>query len=174
MQIKPWWLTLPITLMACGTVPVGSAEVPDVQVVIPATLELPSTVTAPVVYLRENKFGGQGIPALVNSVGISGTARYDGTGQVQQVKVFVRPSLDNLAACLNFTEYVVCFGDESAQLTGTIDFRAGNPTGVALGGPALLNAAKAGQGYFGLQATGSSVVAGDALRLTGLRAVARF
>lgn len=169
-----WVLAVPLALAGCGNVPVGSRDLPDVQLVVPATFQFSVPLTSPVVYLRENKFGGQGIPALVNSVGISGTARYVGAGQVQQVKVYVRPNLEDLPNCLNFAEYVVCLGDESGQAAGTIDFSQGNPVGFRLGGPALLNAAKAGQGYFGLQATASSVVAGDLLNLTGLRAVAKF
>ena len=168
------WCLVPLALTACGTLPVGSAAIPDVQLTIPASLSLPVALTTPVVYLREDRFGGRGIPPLVNSVGVQGSAHYSGSGQVQQLRVYVRPSLDALPGCFAFTDYVVCFGDESAQAVGTIDFSRDNPTAVSLGGPALLNAARAGTGYFGLQATGRSVTAGDVLTFTNLRAVAKF
>ena len=172
-------LALPLTLAGCGTIPVGSVAIPDIAVTVPATFQLPLglpvAVTSPVVYTKENKFGGSGIPSLVNNVGVEGTARYTGAGDVKTLQVFVRQSLTNLpSSCLDLTQYVVCLGDESVQAVGTIDFTKSNPAPVSLGGPVLLSAAKAGEGYFGVQATASNVVAGDTLELTNLRGVAKF
>lgn len=166
-------------LAGCGNIPVGSVNLPDVTVTVPGSLLSPIDVSTSVVYFKQNQFGAQRIPALVNSVGIQGRAEYATvTGAhpaIQKVNVFVRPTLDgDLAGCNSYTDYVECKGDESGHAVGSIDFSRGNPTDFDLRGAPLLEAARNGEGYFGIQLAGRQVVSGDQLRLTQLRAVARF
>lgn len=166
---------LPLALAACGTIPVGSAPLPDVILNLPSTGVLPITATSPVVYYNEDQFKQSGgIPGLVNNLSIVGTAEYVGTGNVDTVDVYVRQNLNNLSNCTTYGQYVVCGGDESGQLVGQLDFRQSKRQDFSFGNGVLLNAARAGHAYFGVKVASSGFGPADQLKFTNMRAVAKF
>lgn len=168
--------SLALVLGACGNIPVANVPLPPVTITVPVDLQSPVSLTSPVIYIDQNQYEGQDIPALVNAVDIMGTAEYKvtvgGSFDVQTVKLFVRQSLDS--GCTRIATYVECDGDESANAIGSFDFSKNNPTPFRAGGPALLNALRAKKAYFGFQVSGGKVNAGDQVLLTNLRAVAKF
>ena len=174
-----WPAAFALVLGACGNIPLGSVALPPVAVTVPVDFASPISITTPIIYIDQNQYAGQSLPSLVNAVDIDGTAEYQSkplsTSDVQQVELFVRQSRDQLLQdCTQVTTYFVCGGDESANAIGSFDFSKSNPTTFRAGGPALLNALRAGSAYFGFRASGSKVNAGDQVLLTNLRAVGKF
>lgn len=158
-------------LTACN-LPVATVALPDLSVNLPVTLSLPLTVTTPVIYSAKNLLAGQGgIPGLVNSVGVQGTAEYVGARPIQTLDIYVR---QNLTGCFIVSAFAYCGLNEAPEFLGSIHFASGKSTTFTFGNTALLKAAQAGQLYLGVRVTGSGFNAGDQLKFTNLTAVARL
>lgn len=164
-------LAAALTLSACGVIPTPPVNIPDV------TLDLQSSVASrgQVIYMRQDAFGGASIPKILQGLSISGDARYTAlSGNLSEVAVYVRTSMPS--GCQNLTADVAACDPaaESAQAIGTISLQPGASKGFTLSGPALDEAGKAGHGYFGVRAVRGDSLTGEQLRLTSMKARARF
>ncbi|UWX65549.1 hypothetical protein [Deinococcus rubellus] len=102
---------------------------------------------------------------LPSSVGFGQCVAYDGSD------AFAGTSLPSLPG----SGMRVCAASgESAQKIGTLTLKGGEVTGFQLSGVALDRAAKAGRGYFGVQALSGVSLLGDHLKLSGMKVSAKF
>lgn len=155
-------------------VPTPPVALPDV------TLNLQSSALAQgrVIYIRQDALAGASIPKVLQGLSISGQAQYTSAGgNLSEVAVYVRTSLDNLpSSCTSPSPLVVVCeaAGEASRAVGTLNLAAGQSRPFTLSGPALDEAGKAGHGYFGVRAVQGNSLSGDRLSLTELRARARF
>lgn len=162
-------------LCACGVVPLPAVAIPDQSLSLPSSAGFENYVA----YDGSDAFGGTSLPGLLSNVSVSGNVDYAGAGTLKQVAVYLRSSMPSCAAPplskSPLSKSQLCAaGDEAGQRIGTISIQNGAVTGFQLAGGALDAAAKAGHGYFGVQAIQGASLVGDTLKLSGMKASAKF
>lgn len=166
-----------LALAACGVIPTPPVALPD------TTLPLTNTALSmgQVVYIEQDVLAGSTLPSALQGLTISGNALYTASGgSLSSMKLYVRPTLSTVkSSCIAVPAsipamYLCDPAGESAQAIGSIAVQAGVNRAFSLSGAALDVAAKSGHGYFGVQVTGGQALQGESLKLTGLKAQARF
>jgi hypothetical protein len=157
-------------LSACGVVPLPAVSIPDQSLSLPSSAGFENYVT----YDGSDAFGGTTLPGLLSNVSVSGNVDYAGTGSLRQVAVYLRSALPGCLQVVGSKTQLCDAEGEAAQRIGTISLQNGVVTGFNLSGAALDASAKAGHGYFGVQALQGSSLAGDTLKLSSMKASAKF
>ena len=157
-------------LSACGVVPLPAVAIPDQSLSLPSSAGFENYVA----YDGSDAFGGTSLPGVLSNVSVSGNVDYAGTGTLKQVAVYLRSSMPSCTAAPLSKSQLCAAGDEAGQRIGTISIQNGAVTGFQLAGGALDAAAKAGHGYFGVQAIQGASLVGDTLKLSGMKASAKF
>ncbi|TSA83000.1 hypothetical protein FNU79_12835 [Deinococcus detaillensis] len=161
---------LSAALCACGIVPLPAASIPDQTLTLPPSAGFESYVA----YDGSDAFSGTSIPGILSNVSVSGQVLYAGAGDLQRVAVYLRSSLPSCNAVPGSKAQVCDASGEINQKVGTLTVQNGVVTGFSLSGSALDRAAKAGHGYFGVQAMQGQSMAGDSLKLTAMKASAKL
>ncbi|MFC4636918.1 hypothetical protein [Deinococcus hohokamensis] len=159
-----------LTLAACGIVPTPAVPVPDAE--IPLTAALVSSNS--VVYSSQNGLSGATLPSVLQGLTIRGDALYVSKGgSLKKVALYVRADLPS--GCTQVATLYTCpASGETAQTIGTVTLTANQPTPFTLQGAALDTAAKKGTGYFGVQVFEGQPLDTESVRLTNMKAQARF
>jgi len=166
---------LPLTLCAallagCGVVPLPAVGIPDQTLKLPASAGFEQYVA----YDGSDAFAGTALPSLLSQVRVSGQVQYGGVGDLSEVAVYLRSSLPSCTALPGSSMQLCAASGEAAQKIGTLTLRGGEVTGFQLSGSALDRAAKAGHGYFGVQALSGASLTGDQIKLSGMKASAKL
>ena len=157
-------------LASCGLIPLPAVTLPDFTLTLPSSLGYEQSV----LYDGSDAFGGKSLPGLLSNVKVTGNLSYSGAGNLSQVAVYLRSSLPTCMS-LPATSVQACDASgETAQKVGTLTLQNGVATSFTLSGAALDTAAKAGHGYFGVQALSGSSVLNDKVKFSGMQASAKF
>ena len=169
--MKKFLLPVAAALLAsCGLVPLPAVTLPEYTLTLPSSLGFEQSV----LYDGSDAFGGKSLPGLLSNVKVTGNVSYSGAGNLSEVGVYLRSSLPACDAVPGTSVRACDASGETAQKVGTLTLQNGVATGFTLSGAALDTAAKAGHGYFGVQAMSGSSVLGDTVKLSGMQASARF
>ncbi|WP_420597235.1 hypothetical protein [Deinococcus sp.] len=169
MKLQPL-LVAPLLLASCGIVPLPAVAIPDQTLTLPAS----SSAADRVIYDGSDVFGGSTVPGVLSNLKLRGQALYSGAGDLSSVAVYIRSSVPSCTSVPGLTVQMCDPSTESAQRIGTLNFEKGVATSFSLSGKALDAAAKAGHGYVGVQVLKGQSVFGDTLKLSNLKANAKF
>lgn len=154
-----------LALVACGSLPLPEQRLADVTVSAP----VPLAASGQVLYQTTNAFS-RSIPASVQRVSVTGQLSFSGSSGEKSLAFFITDALPQGCTALPLVPYLLCPDAAGGQQIGTASVSAGQPVPLRLSGPALDAAAHAGRGYLGVQLTSGTVLPGDTLSFTALRA----
>jgi hypothetical protein len=165
-------------LSACGTgiLPTVPYDLPDIN----ATLPVPSTASPMVIYSTTDQFAALPVIAqAISSIDLTGDLVYNGKGAastLSNVGIYIRDTVDG-QNCYNQAGYLICSDtnmEESSHKLQDVPISIGVLKPVTLMGDVLNKSVKNRKGYIGFRINQGTIMAGDQINFTKIKATIHF